>query len=165
MTDILDDHPASLELTRDHRRALFAGALADASRRHTRLQSDLIDAERGCPTGARAEAIRRAIDTARGDIGLLTRLAKDAADGAAFIAMVAAIMALWIVLDTPPAMAAAPADCAVSGAGWLGSLVLAFIGGAFVGSSILALFVMSQAAAATRENGEDYEAPLAGREG
>lgn len=71
---------------------------------------------------------------------------------------------IWCVFPDA-AMAAAPADCAVSGAGWLGSLVLAFIGGAFIASSILALFVMSQAAASIREHREDYEAPLAGREG
>lgn len=92
---------------------------------------------------------------------MLRSLLEDVRD----LAVAASIPALIWCVFPDAAMAAAPADCVVSRAGWTGSLVLAFLAGGFIGSSILALFVMSQASAATREHGEDYEIPASGREG
>ena len=92
---------------------------------------------------------------------MLRSLLEDVRD----LAVAASIPALIWCVFPDAAMAAAPADCAVSAAGWLGSLFLAFIGGGFIGSAFLALFVASRFAAAERARGEDYEASISGREG
>jgi hypothetical protein len=78
--DPFAETPAALP-TRAFRAALFAAARDDASARMARLTMALSAYERDCPTGARAEATRREIETARADIALLARLAKDATGG------------------------------------------------------------------------------------
>jgi hypothetical protein len=92
------------------------------------------------------------------------RIFAAALDGAAFIVMVAALVAAWIVLDSPDAYAAAPADCAASPAGVVGVALVSLVIGGVISALMLGLVVMSRAAAATREH-EDYETPISGREG
>ena len=95
---------------------------------------------------------------------MIRRIFTEALVGAGWLAFIAALVAAWIVLDSPDAYAAAPADCAASPAGVVGAALVAFVVGGAIGALMLGLVFMSRAAAATREH-EDYETPISGREG
>lgn len=95
---------------------------------------------------------------------MIRRIFTEALVGAGWLAFVAAIIAAWIVLDSPDAYAAAPADCAASGAGVVAIGAICLIIGACIGAIMLGLVFMSRAAAATREH-EDYETTISGRDG
>jgi len=92
---------------------------------------------------------------------MIRRIFTEALVGAGWLAFIAALVAAWIVLDSPDAYAAAPAD---SPAGVVGAALVAFVVGGAIGALMLGLVFMSRAAAATREH-EDYETTISGREG